>query len=246
WVHIIGCVGAAVLLFVLKDPTETLIEKRQPSGREGEALVAAEAHGLFRTIWNSRAVLVRLGTGAALIGAMRASRQVILPLWAVSIHIPSAETALIIGVAGAIDFALFYASGAIMDRFGRLWSALPSMIGLGIGHLVLAFTHDFPSAIVWFIGAAFFMSVANGVGSGILMTLGADLADRSNPAPFLGAWRFTGDAGSAGAPLLLSVLTALVSIAFASGVMGVIGLIGAGVLIRYVPRYVPRVRKKPA
>jgi hypothetical protein len=29
-------------------------------------------------------------------------------------------------------------------------------------------------------------------------------------------------------------------------VMGVIGLVGAGVLIRYVPRYVPRVRKKPA
>jgi MFS family permease len=246
WVHIIGCVGAAVLLLVLKDPTESLIEKRQPTGREGEKLVAAEAHGLFRTIWNSRAVLMRLGTGAALIGAMRASRQVILPLWAVSIHIPSAQTALIIGIAGAIDFALFYASGAIMDRFGRLWSALPSMIGLGIGHLVLALTHDLPTAVIWFVAAAFFMSVANGVGSGILMTLGADLADRNNPAPFLGAWRFTGDAGSAGAPLLLSILTAVVSIAFASGVMGVIGLLGAGVLIRYVPRYMPRARKKPA
>ena len=246
WVHIIGCVGAAVLLFVLRDPTESLVEKRQPTGRAGEKLVEAESHGLFHTIWKSRAVLVRLGTGAALIGAMRASRQVILPLWAVSIHIPSAETALIIGIAGAIDFALFYASGAIMDRFGRLWSALPSMIGLGIGHLVLAFTHDLSTAVIWFIAAAFFMSIANGVGSGILMTLGADLADRRNPAPFLGAWRFTGDAGSAGAPLLLSALTAIVSIAFASGVIGVIGLVGAGVLIRYVPRYVPRVRKKRA
>jgi len=241
WVHIVGCVGAAVLLIVLRDPTEALAERRIPaSKRTGGALVAAESIGLFRTIWSNRAVLARLGTGAGLIGAMRASRQVILPLWAVSIGIPDAQTALIIGAAGALDFGLFYASGQIMDRFGRLWSALPSMIGLGMGHLVLAITHDLTSAVPWFIAAAVFMSVANGLGSGILMTLGADLADQANPAPFLGAWRFTGDAGSAISPLALSALTAAVSIAFASGVLGVVGLIGAAVLLRYVPRYAPR------
>lgn len=241
WVHIIGCIGAAVLLIVLRDPAESLAERRSPGVlREGEKLVADESHGLFRTIWNSRGVLVRLGTGAALIGAMRASRQVLLPLWAVSIGIPDAQTALIIGAAGALDFALFYASGQIMDRFGRLWSALPAMIGLGLGHIVLAFTHDVPGAIAWFIASAMFMSLANGVGSGILMTLGADLADQKNPAPFLGAWRFTADAGSAGAPLVLSVITAAVSISFASGVLGIVGLVGAGILLRYVPRYVPR------
>jgi len=244
WVHIVGCVGAAILLLVLKDPSEMLIEKRTASpNREGEKFVAAESHGLFRTIWNSRAVLLRLGSGAALIGAMRASRQVILPLWAVSIGVPDAQTALVIGIAGAIDFALFYASGQIMDRFGRLWSALPSMIGLGLGHILLAVTHDLPAAFLWFVIAAFLMSVANGVGSGILMTLGADLADQRNPAPFLGAWRFTGDAGGAAAPLALSALTALVSIAFASGVMGVLGLVGAGILLRYVPRYSPHARR---
>ena len=241
WVHIVGCIGAAVLLIVLRDPTEALAERRVPaSKRAGGALVAAESIGLFRTIWSNRAVLARLGTGAGLIGAMRASRQVILPLWAVSIGIPDAQTALIIGAAGALDFGLFYASGQIMDRFGRLWSALPSMIGLGVGHLVLAITHDLSSAVPWFIAAAVFMSVANGLGSGILMTLGADLADQANPAPFLGAWRFTGDAGSAISPLALSALTAAVSIAFASGVLGVVGLIGAAVLLRYVPRYAPR------
>jgi len=240
WIHIVGCLGAAALLLVLRDPSETLAARRAPDApREGEEFVAAEAHGLFRTIWNSRSVLVRLGTGAALIGAMRASRQVILPLWAVSIGIADAQTALIIGAAGAIDFALFYASGQIMDRWGRLWSALPSMIGLSLGHIALALSHDADAAIAWFIAAAIFMSLANGVGSGILMTLGADLADQKNPAPFLGAWRFTGDVGNAAAPVAISALTAGVSIAFASGVMGVIGLVGAGILLRYVPRFAP-------
>ena len=241
WVQIIGCVGAAILLIVLPDPTEVLAANRAPSGvLEGEEFVAEESHGLFHTIWLNRGVLGRLGTGAALIGAMRASRQVILPLWAVSIGLPEAQTALIIGVAGAVDFALFYASGQIMDRFGRLWSAVPSMVGLGVGHLMLAFTHNIPTAVTWFIVTAMFLSVANGIGSGILMTLGADLADRRNPAPFLGAWRFTGDVGGAAAPLALSAMTGLVSVAFASGVLGVVGLIGAGILLRYVPRYAPR------
>ena len=250
WIHIAGCLGAAALLFILRDPAEILAARRARTGAitlpamEGQKLVAAEAHGLFRTIWNSRAVLVRLGSGAALIGAMRASRQVILPLWAVSIGIADAQTALIIGAAGAIDFALFYASGQIMDRFGRLWSAMPSMIGLGLGHLALAFTHDAKYAVAWFIAAAIFMSLANGVGSGILMTLGADLADQKSPAPFLGAWRFTGDAGSAAGPLAIAGLTAAASIAFASGVMGIVGLIGAGILLRYVPRYAPHVRQR--
>ena len=239
WIHIVGCLGAALLLIVLKDPTATL---SQPT--EGETLVERESIGLFRTIWNSRAVLARLGLGAALVAALRSSRQVILPLFAVSIGIQDAQTAIIIGIAGAIDFALFYTSGQIMDRFGRIWSAVPSMIGLAAGHFALAFTHDSEQAVGWFIAAALFMSLANGIGSGILMTLGADLADPKNPAPFLGAYRFTGDAGSAAAPLLIAGITAAASIAVASGALGVIGLIGAGVMLRYIPRYAPHERRR--
>jgi MFS family permease len=123
-----------------------------------------------------------------------------------------------------------------MDRFGRMWSAIPSMLGLGLAHIALAFVTDEP----WFIAIAIIMSVANGVGSGILMTLGADLAPQGNPAPFLGAWRFTGDFGQAAAPLWVSGVTALLSLAAASISMGVLGLIGAGMLARFIPRYVPR------
>ena len=157
--------------------------------------VAPAAQGLFQTIRSHRGVLVRLGSGAALVGAMRASRTVMLPLWAVSIGISAPDTALIIGIAGGIDFLLFYASGQIMDRFGRIWSAVPSMIGLGLGHVALAFTHDLPGNVGWFIGIAMFLALANGIGSGLLMTLGADLAPQRYPAPFLGAWRFTADFG---------------------------------------------------
>jgi MFS family permease len=139
---------------------------------------------------------------------------------------------------------LFYLGGYIMDRFGRLWTAMPSILGLGIGHLVLSFTHDLPNNVEWFIGVAMLLSLANGLGSGILMTLGSDLADKRNPAPFLGAWRFTGGVGGAAAPLAIAGLTAVASLAVAAGALGVLGLVGAVVLARYIPRYVPRVPRR--
>jgi MFS family permease len=233
WIHFIACVGAGIILLTLPDPAKTF-------GLPRAVAVDAEPLGLFQTIHNSRRVLSRLGIGAALIGGMRASRQVILPLWAVSIGVSDTNTAIIIGIAGAVDFALFYTGGFIMDRYGRLWTALPSMVGLGLGHLVLAFTHDVPANVSWFIFAAMFLSLANGVGSGILMTLGSDLADVRNPAPFLGAWRFTAGLGGAGAPLLLAGITATASIAIAAGAIGALGLLGAAVLARYMPQFVPR------
>ncbi len=244
WIHIVACLGAAAVLLIVRDPTEELAAARAPGAdgrmlREGEALVEKEAVGLFATLRSRRDVLARLGLGAALIGAMRSSRAVILPLWAVSIGLPEPTTALLIGIAAGVDFALFYTSGQIMDRFGRLWSALPSMIGLGLGHLVLAATHDVPNNVTWFIVGAIVMSLANGIGSGIVMTLGADLADKRDPAPFLGAWRFTAGLGGASAPLVVSGVTAIASISVAAAVLGVLGLAGAVILGRYVPRYVP-------
>ena len=261
WVHVVCCLGAAVVLLVIRDPATGVRGLQRPSrasratatataadhatdpattALEGEQFVKEESQGLFQTIRAHHRVLVRLGSGAALIGAMRAGRQVILPLWAVSVGLDDSTAALVIGIAGAVDFALFYTSGQIMDRWGRLASALPCMLGLSICYFLLAWSDHLDARVGWFIAVAMAMSLANGVGSGILMTLGADLAPADRPAPFLGAWRFTGDLGSAAAPLVISGVTALATIAVASGVMGVLGLVGAGILLRYVPRYLPR------
>jgi len=246
WIHIAGCVAAAVVLLVLADPEKTF--STLPGRREtsGEREVDEEARGLFRTIRANRRVLLTLGVGSTLVAALRASRQVLLPLWAVSIGLHETQTSLIIGVAGLVDFSLFFAGGWIMDRFGRLWTAVPSMVGLGIGHLALAVTAFLPGTVWWFIGIAMFLSLANGIGAGILMTLGADLADPRHPAPFLGAWRFTNDSGAAAAPLIVSGLTALVSLPFAAGALGVMGLAGAVVLRVFVPRYSGPRGRRPA
>lgn len=208
-----------------------------PASTSGEQRV-----GVFRTMWRHRDVLARLGLAAASLSALRSARQVVLPLWGVSIGLDAQTIALVVGISGAIDFALFYASGQVMDRFGRLWAALPAMVLMGAGFFALSITHDLTNASMWFAMFAAVLGVGNGLSSGILLTLGADVAPPTDPAPFLGSWRTLTDAGGAIAPLLISGIAAVLSLSFAAGAMGVIGLFGALGFIRWVPRFVPRAK----
>ena len=247
------CLVATVLLVLLgPDPEADGAAPGRPSAR-GDSRVAEdtgepvtgsiptrERVGVFRRMWRFRGVLSRLGLAAASLSAVRSARQVVLPLWGVSIGLDAQTIALVVGISGAIDFALFYASGQVMDRFGRLWAALPAMILMGAGFLALSFTHDLPQAAMWFALFAAVLGVGNGLSGGILLTLGADVAPHDDPAPFLGSWRTLTDAGGAIAPLLVSALAAAFSLALATGAMGVIGLAGAAAFVRWVPRYVPR------
>lgn len=234
----------AVLIF-LPDPEQTFGQVRRVKDQSGNTVTPGEleaeqeSHGLFRTITLNIGALLRVGIAAAILQILRSGRSVLLPLWAVSIGMRDSDTALIIGIAAALDFALFYTSGQAMDKFGRLAAAVPTMVLMSASLMVLAFTHDFADASTWFIALAMTLAIGNGLSSGIILTLGSDLADKKNPAPFLGAWRLTTDSGAAAGPIFISTVIALASISVASFATGILGLIGVVMMIRYVPRYSP-------
>ncbi len=50
-----------------------------------------------------RAVLLGLGTAVVLVGAVRASRQVVIPLWADHLGLDRATTSVVYGVSGLLD-----------------------------------------------------------------------------------------------------------------------------------------------
>ncbi|MFB8148073.1 MFS transporter [Microbacterium sp. NPDC056003] len=246
-----ACLVATILLVLLGPDPEHAVAAPTPARGDsalaedtGEPVTGsipiAERSGVFRTMWAYRRVLSRLGLAAASLSAVRSARQVVLPLWGVSLGLDAQTIALVVGISGAIDFALFYASGQVMDRFGRLWAALPAMLLMGLGFLALSFTHDLEQSAMWFAMFAAVLGVGNGLSSGILLTLGADIAPKDDPAPFLGSWRTLTDAGGAVSPLLVSAIAAASTLALATGVVGVIGLVGAAAFVRWVPRFVPR------
>ncbi|MGB3413556.1 MAG: MFS transporter [Microbacteriaceae bacterium] len=227
-----------VLLLSIEDPTEKLLQARLAS-TASIPIMTGKQDTLWDTLVKFREALIRLGFPSAILAGLRTSRQVLLPLWAVSIGIGETETSIIIGIAGAVDFSLFYVGGIMMDRYGRFFTAVPSLLGLAFGVMALAFTHDLAGSSYWFFCLAVFLSIANGVSAGVLMTLGSDLAPKYNPAPFLGAWRVTSDAGQAITPLAIAGLTAIASISVASLVVGATGIFGAALYVRYLPRYDP-------
>jgi MFS family permease len=229
----IGTIVAIVVLIVLPDPSSVF---EHSTATTGVIELRAERTGIWQVVRQNARSLATVGIGAAMLALARQARNVLLPLWAISIGLDGVTTGLVIGIAGGVDFALFFISGWVMDRFGRLWSVVPSLALMALSFLLLAFTHDIDAAVLWFWIAAIVMALGNGLGSGILMTLGADLADPRNPAPFLGAWRLTTDAGGAVAPLLISLLISVASITWAAGGLTVLCLFGAGMLLRWLPR----------
>jgi MFS family permease len=205
---------------------------------------AARAHlprpRLRAVLVDHRRVLLTLGTGIMALAAARATRMSILPLWAEAIGLDAARTSLVFAVAGGVEMLLFYPAGAVMDRFGRVWTAVPAIVLLATGMLVLPLTGDLAGLTT----VAVLMAVGNGLGSGIIMTLGADASPEVGRAQFLGGWRLFAEVGASGGPLLISALAGLASLVAASLVMGGITLAGGAWLARWVPRYDPRARSR--
>ena len=83
------------------------------------------------------------------------------------------------------------------------------------------------------------MAVGNGLGSGIVMTLGADAAPVEGRAQFLGGWRLCGDIGGSGGALLISAVAVAAPLAAACVVMGVAAAAGT-VWVGYFTRRVDR------
>ncbi len=215
--------AAAVLTFLLPD----LNTKTRPP--------AHERRSVWSVLAENRKTLATLGVGVLLIAAARSTRQSIIPLWAESVGVDAATTSLIFGLAAGVDMLLFYPGGAIMDRFGRVWVAVPSMIILGAGFILLPFTHD---AVTIGLVAAL-MGLGNGISSGIVMTLGADAAPPDARVQFLGGWRLFSDLGQAGGPAMISLITVFGPLAAAAFGLAGLTLAGSVWVARWVPRFAP-------
>ncbi|MFT4101455.1 MAG: MFS transporter, partial [Burkholderiaceae bacterium] len=135
------------------------------------AAVSVPAPSSFRAVLRSHAHVYRtLGIGVVMVAAMRASRQVVVPLWSDALGLSAASSSLIYGLAAMVDMTVFYPAGKIMDRFGRVWIALPCTLLMGCAFLLTPLTTGFTSFLI----VAMLLGLANGIGSGIVMTMGAD------------------------------------------------------------------------
>ncbi|MDR1852634.1 MAG: MFS transporter [Propionibacteriaceae bacterium] len=183
-----------------------------------------------------------LGTGVLVLALARQVRQVILPLWCESLGMEAHLTSLVFSFSMVFDMSLFYLGGKVMDRFGRMWVAVPSTLLLGVGLLLLPLT----SSLVGVLVVAFILGVGNGIGSGLVMTLGSDSSPDYGRTQFLSGWRLMSDLGNLLGPLAISALTAISSLALAclgTGALTVAGAAWLGCGIKKMPALKERTKK---
>jgi MFS family permease len=208
-------VAAATVLLFARDV--------EPREQPGDVSLA----GTWRVLAEQRRVLATAGASALVLQLMRATRQLLVPLVGQAVGLDVAAIGLAYSIGTVVDIAMFYPSGVLADRWGRKWSAVPSMLLYVAGLAALPLASGFYSLAA----VAVLLGFANGIGTGVVMILGADLARASGrQGQFLGLWRLIGDLGISIAPLLAGVLVDVAGLAAASLAVAGIGLLGSAVM----------------
>lgn len=199
----------------------------------GEVGLASMAT-LIRT---HRKIFATAGSASLTLQLMRAARTLLVPLFGQAAGLDAAAIGLIYSASAAIDMSLFYPVGVIVDRLGRKWSAVPSIALFALGLACLPWAQGFYSLL----SVGLLLGIANGVGTGIVMIIGADLAQELDErGQFLGIWRLIGDLGMGAAPLMSGILVDVAGLAAASYCAAGIGVVGVVIMCAFVPETLRR------
>jgi len=226
-----GACGLALLAVVRFAPA------REVSAPRGSHASQPRGGDLVSTVRARYGVLASAGAAQLFAQMIRRGRGVIIPLYGADVIGLDVEAiGLIVSLASAVDMSLFYPAGLIMDRLGRKYAIVPSFLIQAIGMSLVPLTGSFAGLLA----VAALTGLGNGLGSGSMMTLGADLAPHGSRAEFLGVWRWIGDAGSTGGPLIVGAVADLVVLPTAAWVMSGAGLIAAMIFVLLVPETLRR------
>lgn len=168
---------------------------------------------------NSRRIAVAL-FGINGLMTIRASRTLLIPLWADHLGIDVSLIGVITSSSAAVETFLVLPAGIIMDRKGRKWTAVPCIFILAFSVCLIPFSIGVFSLLL----VSLLAGLGNGLGSGINMTISTDLAPDFAPGEFLGIWRFVTNTGTIAGSALVGTIAELFSLSIAPLVIGTCGI----------------------
>ncbi len=221
---------AALSLTALAFPIWFLKESSHRSPSRGG--VRGHTGHLWKVVRENYRVLFTAGSGQLFAQMIRSGRSIIVPLFAADIlGLNVGQIGLIVGLSSAVDMSMFYPAGYVMDRFGRKWAYVPSFAIQALGMALIPLSSSFFTLLL----ATALIGFGNGLGSGTMMTLGADLAPHDSRGEFLGLWRLIGDGGGSGGPIVVGWVAGLLGLVPATFVIAGVGLAAALILGSLVP-----------
>lgn len=186
-------------------------------------------------------LLATAGVGQVCVQTLRRGCHIIIPLYADEIvGLSTQQVRSVVMVSSAVDMSMFPIAGFMMDRFGRRFATVPGICIFATGMVLMPFTGSF----TWLLLAAILMRLGNGIASGTMMTLGADLAPREGTGEFLGLWRLTGDFGGSAGPVIVGNLADLFGLSYSGFALGGIGYLAVGIFLWLVPETLKKEENK--
>jgi MFS family permease len=195
----------------------------------------------LRTLQGRGRVFLLAGLVVITLQMLRIGRQTLLPLWGERIALDVAAIGLIFGLSRVIELVLVYPAGIAMDRLGRKWTAVPCIVLQAIALALIPLTRGFPGLLL----VSLLAGIGNGLGSGIVLTLGADLSPRSSTGEFLGIWHLMGDIGAMSGPLLIGLVAQGLGLQFAPLLIAGLGIVGAWIMAFRVAETLSRKHRDP-
>ena len=181
-------------------------------GREGGVI---KAH--LAILRDNGRTLFSVGLFSLFLQLVRSARNVLLPLTAAELGCSVSQLGAITSVSFACGVVTFPLSGIIMDKYGRRTNASLALLLFGIAFFLLGFAEDF--LFLFIVGII--AGLGNGMSSGLVMTLGSDVAPReaAKRSRFIGMYRILSDSGSILGPLISAAVLGLAGVVAASYTM---------------------------
>lgn len=184
-------------------PPDSDIQVRRRGGAAGRWRIVR------KTILEHAGDLSAAGVAQLFAQMIRQGRQLLIPLvGAQQLGLSAAEVGMVMTISAVVDMSMFFPAGFLMDRFGRKFASVPSFAIMAVGIGLVPFATSFATLTA----AGVVIGLGNGLGSGSMMTLGADLAPEGATGEFLGIWRLIGDLGMVVGPLVVGFIAGALSL----------------------------------
>ena len=230
--YIYAAIALITLLICYLSIPETKHEPKVKSDKQESYL-----RKLLGVLIQHFSILTTAGVGQICVQTLRRGCHIIIPLYGADIiGLNATGVRQIEMIASAVDMSMFPLAGYLMDRFGRRFATIPGICIFATGMVLMAFTNSF----LWLLLAAVMMRFGNGIASGTMMTLGADLAPREGTGEFLGLWRLTGDFGGSAGPVVVGNIADVFGLGYSGFALGGIGYLAVFIFLWLVPETLRR------
>ena len=220
-----ACLAIMLLLTLLFVPGDL-------GGKTSEHRRAPFSKSLFRTFREHRYTFATAGLVVIIFQLVREARPVIFPLFGADVlGLDVVQIGILMSLGSTVDSLMFIPAGLLMDKLGRKWALIPSLFLQGLAYFLLPLT----STLQTIRADAALIGFGNGLSSGGVLTLGADMAPEENTTSFLAAWRMLGATGHFLGPNIVGIIAGALTLGPASLAVGLLGWIGALVYLRAVP-----------